>query len=262
MNEQIIINKLKKNKWEVYFEHIDKVSDEEYARIRTETFGASDSSRLLNVNPFANGTLEDLIKEKVTGVYDESIGLKPSVRMGKDIEHIILQKVQELFEREVYKPYNMYKDKNSGLSVNFDGVMEEEDELVPIEAKAVTKYGRIHYDFLKTTYQQLNGEWQPKMQVNLKPLLDQTKFDNIQEYIKALAKEYGIPVYYLTQVQQQMIALGSSKGYLVVMDVDTWNVNVFTVYRDNTIIKELSSLGSAYYIKLQMMKKKSLEKNL
>lgn len=70
-----------------------------------------------------------------------------------------------------------------------------------------------------------------------------------------------MPVYYLTQVQQQMLALGSTKGYLVVMDVDTWNVNIFTIYRDETIIKELKSLGSAYYIKLQMMLKKTLETN-
>lgn len=183
MTEQLIIDKLKENGWSVYYEHIDQASEEEYAKIRTKTFGASDSSKLLNVNPFANGKLEDLMNEKLTGEVDTSISKRPAVRMGKDIEHIILAKVQEPLKGEVYKPYNMYKDDVSGLSVNFDGVLQEDEELVPVEAKAVTKYGRVHYNFIKSTFQQLEGEWQQTSYVNIKPILEKDKFDNLQDYI-------------------------------------------------------------------------------
>ena len=46
----------------VKIEHIDQVSEEEYAMLRKESFGGSDSSILCGVNLYK--TLNQLIKEK------------------------------------------------------------------------------------------------------------------------------------------------------------------------------------------------------
>src|SRR5690554_4533033 len=104
----------------VVYEDIDQVPEEEFAQIRMSGMGASDSSKLLEVSPFPNSSLEDLIKERVTGAWDESIGKKGSVRMGKELETLVIEKTQnilrEAFQKDeddpfalyVYKPRHMY----------------------------------------------------------------------------------------------------------------------------------------------------------
>lgn len=253
--EQLIQDKLKQNNWSVYIKDIASVSDEEFAKARHNTFGASDSSKLLEVNPFPNGKLSDLMNEKINEIVDETISKKPSVRMGKDIEPLILDKATEALQSYVYKPYNMYKDDNSALSVNFDGVVYLNDELIPVEAKAISRFGRKYYDFNKATFTQKDGEWHPLNIIDLKPTVE----GNDATYINNLAEAYGIPVYYFTQLQQQILALNSGYGYLIALDVENWNAHMFKIYRDNYTINKLVSLGTAYGIKLQCMKnKKSL----
>lgn len=255
--EQKLIEQLKANNWSIAFENIDQVSEEQYAQIRMQGAGASDSSKLLNVNPFPNGTFDDLVKEKVLGIVDESIGKKASVRMGKEIEPLILEKAEKcpyLKAIKVYKPCNMYKDDNpTFLTVNFDGVAELEEEilLLPVEAKAVTKYGRKYYDFNKSTFYTKDGEWKeprilipPKININ-EPL-----------YYEQLAKEYGIPVYYFTQIQQQMISLGSSYGYLAALDVDNWDMHLFKIYKDEHTQEEIIKMGTLCGIEVQIKSSK------
>lgn len=251
--EELIINKLKENNWDVYYENIDQVTEEEYAKLRNDTFGASDSSKLLDVNPFPNGSLSDLMKEKLTGIFDETISKKPSVRMGKEIEPLILNKAEEVLNTKVYKPKNMYKDNESALSVNFDGVACIENELVPVEAKAISRFGRRYYNFNKTYYTQKDGVWYPLNTVELKPTVV-----NDEHYIENLADEYGIPVYYFTQLQQQILALNSDYGFLIALDVENWNAHIFKIYKDSYTLELIKSLGTAYGIKLNIMKNKTL----
>ena len=273
----ILTEKLKENGFQITYEDIDQVSEEEYVQIRMQGFGASDSSKLLNCNPFPNGTRMDLCKEKATGVYDESIGKKASVRMGKDIEPIILNKAGSLISIDkgtgvVLKPSNMYGNTHH-LNINYDGIWidtekemrdpgdplsfpihtyKEGGNIFPIEAKAVTKYGRRHYDFTKAIYFQKDGEYHKRDQNPSKyigPIRD------ISEYCIEAAKHYGIPVYYYTQIQQQMLGTDSD-GYLAVMDVDNWDVHVFKIYQDEYVQSELKRLGDVGWSIVEIQKEK------
>ena len=85
---------------------IDNASDlakhdpEYFAMIRRVGFGASDSSILLGVNPFPNGTIEKLIEQKKSKhlTPDElAIGQMVNVRKGVDLEPLILQKFREKY---------------------------------------------------------------------------------------------------------------------------------------------------------------------
>lgn len=243
--------------WETAYEDIDKVSEEEYVKIRMDYFGASDSSKLLEVNPFSLDPLKELINEKLTGKVDETISKKASVRMGKDIEPIILKKAANLLKIDIYKPKNMYKDKYTILATNFDGVSED---FIPIEAKAVTRFGRKYYNFLNAEYNTNQGEAYEKP-ILPKPELSIESFENIQAYITKMAEYYGVPVYYYTQIQQQILALNSQEGFLAVLDVENWDMHIFRIYKDDVTIQEIRTRGSIYGIKLNIMKenKKTLE---
>ena len=243
--------------WETAYEDIDKVPEEEYAKIRMDYFGASDSSKLLEVNPFSLDPLKELLNEKLTGKVDETIGKKASVRMGKDIEPIILKKAANLLKVDIYKPRNMYKDKTTILATNFDGVTEE---FVPVEAKAVTRFGKKYYNFLNAEYNTNQGEAYEKPMLP-KPKLKIEDFEDLQTYINKMAEYYGVPVYYYTQVQQQILALNSQEGFLAVLDVENWDMHIFRIYKDDVTIREIKSRGSIYGVKLEIMKsnKKTLE---
>ena len=133
-------------------EHIDQVSEEEYAMLRKESFGGSDSSILCGVNLYK--TLNQLIKEKnCKYITDEEkeVGNKAIVRKGKDLEPIILDKAAQELGIEINKPTAMFEFKEEPiLTLNYDGVAEENQVLIPIEAKLVSKYGEKHYNKDKT----------------------------------------------------------------------------------------------------------------
>ena len=243
--------------FDVVYENIDQVTEEEYREIRNNWIGASDSSKLLNVNPFPNGSREDLIEEKVNGIYDESIGKKASVRMGKDIEEVILKKVQEFFGRDDYfvnKPKDMYGDKDSGLGINFDSLAVYNDFVAfPIEIKAVTKYGRKYYNFYNSTYCQKDGVWQEER----KPVINTHIRAN---HYTEMAHEIGIPVYYYTQLQQQMMAVDASIGFLAALDVDNWDLHLFKVPKNEALWTNLKLIGKETTLKIRTIKKLKEEK--
>ena len=62
---------LEQNGFKIIHKNIDQATEEEYVQIRMQGFGASDSSKLLNCNPFPNGTRMHICIEKATGVHDE-----------------------------------------------------------------------------------------------------------------------------------------------------------------------------------------------
>lgn len=260
MHLKFLYDVLQSNNFQIVFENIDQVSEEEYVQIRMCGFGASDSSKLLNCNPFPNGTRMDLCREKATDSFDESIGKKASVRMGKDIEHIILNKAQEILNKTmstpgvVLKPPHMYGNPHH-LNINYDGIFIEETHLmgpIPIEAKAVTKYGRKHYDFNKSKFYTKDGELQPERETPLKYNGPQIP---INDYCIAAAKHYGIPVYYYTQAQQQMMGTNGD-GYLAVMDVDNWDIHLFYIHIDEYVQSELNRLGDIGWSIVEIQKEK------
>jgi hypothetical protein len=231
------------NNFNIVFLNIDEVPEEQFAQIRMSGLGASDSSKLLEVNPFPNGTLENLILEKVTGEYDESIGLKGSVRMGKELEPLVIEKTQKIINQTKYcegviiKPKDMFGDENH-LNVNFDGVLVNYDVIFPIEIKIVTKYGKRYYNFNRSNFYTKHGVLEQREEPIKFELAVET---NIQQHCKLAAEHYGIPVYYYTQLQQQIYALNAPYGILSILDIDEWDVHMFLVHRDNFVIEELKS---------------------
>ena len=225
MNINSLVNShLYQNGFKIMYEHIDKAPEEEFPKIRLMGFGASDSSKVLGVNPFQSRT--QVINEKITGDYDETISQKPNVRKGKELEPMILDKAEAFFGQQIDKPSHMYGD-GKGILVNFDGVMLDKGEtLVPVEAKLVSIYGRKYYNFTKSA-----SEFTPEDAIP-----ESTKYP---KDAKTAAMACGIPVYYYTQLQQQMLFLDSPYGYLVVLDDKEWELRIFKVYRNKKVIDEI-----------------------
>ena len=98
--EETLKQCVERNGLEVTCENIASASKEEFAKLRCNGFGASDSALLLDISPF--GTRTNLVKEKADMSINEEISKKSSVRMGRDLEPIILNKAEELLKKLVY----------------------------------------------------------------------------------------------------------------------------------------------------------------
>lgn len=210
----------------IAYENISQAPEDEFGRIRLMGFGASDSSKLLGVNPF--NTRADILLEKINEEYDESISALPNVRKGRELEPMILEKASEYFEKPILKPAHMYGD-GEGMLVNFDGVMVEDDRLIPVEAKLCSIYGRKYYEFTKAAADYYLPEIRQKSAL--------VQYDGTRA-VEA-AKYYGIPVYYYTQLQQQIHFLNAPYGYLSVLDDKEWTLRVFKIHRNEEVINEI-----------------------
>ncbi len=206
-----------------------ELTNDEYALVRKDYLGASDSSILCGVNLYKN--LEELVIEKNTRYItdqDREIGNKPAVRKGRDLEPLILRKFEEAREIHLAKPKLMYSHVEFPyLATNFDGVIE--DILIPVEAKFVTRYGERYYN--KTANEEVARQF------------DVTKRGPIAEHIKFWADKCGIPAYYYTQVQQQIFFLGSDYGYLCALFEESWDFKIFYIPRDEYTISHIISAG-------------------
>lgn len=254
------------NGLEVTCENIASASKEEFAKLRCNGFGASDSALLLDISPF--GTRTNLVKEKADMSINEEISKKSSVRMGRDLEPIILNKAEELLKKLVYtdkaivyKPTNMYGDKNTHLNINFDGVLflDEETPYTIVEAKAVTMYGKKYYKTDKAYIATKNGEVEDiidriGLQDKEKPDVPKINKINLKEMCTKLAEYYGIPIYYFTQVQQQLMALNAEYGYLATLLVDTWEMYIYKIYRNDDIIDILKQESKKNWAMVEAMR--------
>ena len=170
-----------------------------FAMVRRSGLGASDSSVILGVNQWT--TLQDLIEEKKSiGLTDHEIevGNKENVRKGRDLEPIILENFEKNLALTVVKPDPMYRIKeHPQLTINFDGVTVLGEQLIPVEAKFVSAFASKYWDRTKQIHNWYEGN----------PLI--CGGATIQEHILEEAKLYGIPGYYYTQVQQQMLGLNA-----------------------------------------------------
>ena len=223
-------------------------NQDEFRNIRQQGLGASDSSVVLGVNPFPDNNIPELMRQKLqknkTAV-EQKIGSLASVRKGSDLEHLILDKFCEKFGVEVLKPLDMYKLKQYPyIRINYDGLLLTPDEPeVPVEIKLITIYGMKYYNKDKAI-----------MDLSQDPIQPVSNEVTTTKYIKDMAKQSGIPVYYYTQLQQQMLGTGAPYAYLVGMDDGKWELIVWKIYRDQRTIETLIEKASALWGKIENLK--------
>ena len=217
-------------------ENIDQYPNEEYALLRKNGLGTSDSSVVLGVNPYS--TKSDLIAEKSRDYLTEdelAVGDKSAVRKGRDLEPMIIYKHSQIMDRHVIKPIDMYRHKEyPHIKFNFDGVLDKlynEDgtyQYIPDEIKVVTYYGMKHYQFDKAFFRE---------HIGFGIIPPHYEEENIG--IEGKAGMYGIPPYYYTQLQQQIFGLNAPYGFLTVLNERNWEINSFFVWRDQKVINQL-----------------------
>ena len=222
----------------VEIEDIDSVvetDNEQFALLRKNGLGGSDSSSVLGVNPYTSR--QQLIESKARDTLTEeekAVGDKVAVRKGRDLEPLIIQKTEKYFKTDIFKPKDMYRFKNAPwLTMNFDGVAENENGYFPCEIKVVTLYGQKHYNFNKAFFDETQG---------LLPLPENYAMSEINT-IETKAMQYGIPPYYYTQLQQEMMALNAPYGWLSVLRDSDWRVFTFYVHADPFVQSRLVTEG-------------------
>ena len=221
---------------EIDIKNIDQYPNQEYALLRKNGLGTSDSSIVLGVNPYK--TRSDLIAEKCRNyLTDEelAVGDKSAVRKGRDLEPMIIYKHSQIMDRHIIKPINMYRHKEyPHIKFNFDGVLDKlynDDgtyQYIPDEIKVVTIYGMKHYQFDKAFFREHKG---------FSIIPPHYEEENIS--IEGKAGLYGIPPYYYTQLQQQIFGLNAPYGFLTVLNEKNWEINSFFVWRDQRVINQL-----------------------
>lgn len=217
---------------EIKVENIDQVSEEDYALLRKESFGGSDSSILCGVNLYKN--MDQLINEKnCKYITDEEkeVGNKAIVRKGRDLEPIILDKASKELGIEVHKPTAMFVFKDEPiLTLNYDGVGEISNVLIPIEAKLISKYGEKYYNKDKT----IEDNKEVDMSI---------EGDSLETHIKRKATRIGIPPYYYTQVQQEIMGLKAPYGYLAALFDETWTFKLYLVKADPYVQNKIRDIA-------------------
>lgn len=210
----------------VVIENIDQVSAEEFTRSRREGFGGSDSGVLCGVNPYT--TLDELIMQKAQReLTEEELETQNQVAImkGNDLEPLIIEKASKFLGTKVLKPSDTYEFNDYPyLRMNFDGVIEQTDGYHPVEIKVVTKKGMRHYNPAKAIYSE-RGLWQRPPMLMASP----------NNSILTKAAEVGIPPYYYTQVQDEMMACGTDWGFLCALFEATWTCHLFYIPRDPAV---------------------------
>jgi len=204
---------------------------EAFGLIRRQGIGASDTAALLGVSPFPNGTTQELIYQKQAKYMtaaELAIGQMVNVRKGNDLEPLILAKFMKMYKVEdVSKPSAMYGIVGTPLTVNFDGIMGVGAYMIPVECKFISSYGGKYYNFSKCM-----SPNELSYGKELMPLADNL---TDEAYIMARANEAGIPVYYYTQVQQQMMGLNAPFCYLTCLAEKDWESRTFCIMRDERV---------------------------
>lgn len=247
VNEESIALDLNRVPLEIAVENIDAVSKEEFTQLRRKGFGGSDSSVLVGVNPFS--TISDLIASKTRTELSEeekAIGKLASVRKGNDLEPLIIEKATMALENKIFKPPHMYRFKEFPyLTMNFDGVTDlEGKQYVPVEIKYCTYRGEKHYNKFKAFFDESAPEGK---QYTFEPEDIAEKNMSIEER----AAYYGVPPYYFTQVQQEMLALDAPFGFIAVMFESDWYIRVFKIWRDPKTQRAITIQGYRVWQKVE-----------
>lgn len=97
-------------------------------------FGASDAPALMGASPYK--TRSDLFLNKL--IEPEVQEDKPEFRRGNILEPVLLEQASEFFSREIFTPNLVYREGR--FSVSLDGVDNEEEPTIIVEAKTTTRY--------------------------------------------------------------------------------------------------------------------------
>lgn len=250
-NEEVRELDLKRVPVEIAVENIDSVSKEDFTQLRRQGFGGSDSSVLVGVNPF--NTVSDLIQSKLRTELSEeekAIGKLTAVRKGNDLEPLIVSKATEILKTVVFKPPHMYRFKEFPyLTMNFDGVTDlNGKQYVPVEIKVCTIRGEKHYNKFKAIFDESLPE-------GTQAKLEQPDIAENNMSIEERAAHYGIPPYYFTQLQQEMMALDAPFGFLAVLFESDWYVRIYKVYKDPKTQHAIIMQGYKVWQKIEAIKK-------
>jgi hypothetical protein len=134
--------------------------------------------------------------------------------------------------------------------MNFDGVTGTPEQYIPAEIKVVTMYGEKHYDFTKAMYREDMQSFLP-----LPEDVTERNWDIINK-----AAHYGIPPYYYTQVQQEMMALNAPFGHLSVLTDRTWMLYTFYIHRDAMVQREIILQGYKLWNIIEKAKAENVSK--
>lgn len=230
---------------EVAVKNIDSLPNEQYAMLRKDGLGGSDSSIILGVNPYT--TLQELIAEKCRDHLTEeekAVGDNINVKKGLDLEPLIISKFEKFFGQKTWKPSDMYVFKDfSYLKMNFDGVTGTPEQYIPCEIKVVTKKGERHYDISKAMF--IEG-------IGFRPI--QPNWAELNNSIQTKASQYGIPPYYYTQLQQEILACNAPFGYLSVLYETTWTFYTFFIHRDKNVQADIILQGAKVWDRITAIK--------
>lgn len=246
----------------VVLENAATAPEEVFQEFRYKAFGASDASVLLgvafNAPTIPMKTIEDLIIEKNEKFNDPAIGKKAAVRKGKELESLIIEKVETFLKGNIIKPQHMYGALNI-FHTNFDGVLFQAFpsqpgveyiaylQPIPVEIKLCTMYGRKNYNWPLGISEFGNLEDLLTREVRIIPARPNM---SVEEHINNNANNFGIPPYYYSQLQQQIYFTGAPFGYLAVMDDANWEVFLYKIPRDEFAINQLIFRGIKYVGKL------------
>ena len=222
--------------------------------------GASDTSVFLGTMAKFSKGVDDLIRDKLTMEYTEAdakISNISSVRMGHDLEPLVLAKAVDLFDTEVIKVPEMFRMlKYPWLTMNLDGIMEipwpgtnplEQTAFIPVEAKVVTTFGDKYYDWDKST--KLFSA--PDISVPV----PNCSMEVMVDYIEKLAAETGLPPYYYVQVQHELLGMGAPVGYLVALRIKDWDVYPFAVTANPQVQQWIILKGNEVWQKIERLRK-------
>ncbi len=225
----------------IFYKDVNLLPNDEYAKLRKATFGASDVASIFGLG---FKTLDEVIAQKANPeLTEEELAIKdnPSVKKGQELEPLILSKYEKKFNIKVEKPTNMYEIW-PGLTTNFDGTVNFD---YPVEAKYVTTFGHRNYDTKDTYY------------FNKKPT---EQYGTMKEHIKFMAGGLGIPPYYYTQIQTQIMALGSEYGDLTALFEKDWELRTYRAAADPFFQRALKVEHHKAYQKLREAKGIQIEK--
>ena len=207
----------------------------EFCLIRRQGFGASDASTVLGVNKW--NKIEDVLVQKQSSEVTEEelkVGQKPQVRMGNDLEPLILEKFKEWAGTDkIEKPEAMYRlTKYPWLTINYDGLWLD----TPVEIKTVSMFASKYWDWDKAL----------DSPSSTKPNAPYIGTTDPAMRLEVLSAHYGVPDYYITQVQQQLLGTEANGAYLVALDVKNWEVRVFWIWEDEELQRKIIERSYEY----------------
>lgn len=231
---------------EIFYKDVDKVDNITFIQLRREGFGGSDAGVLLGVNPYQS--IEELLMSKIPQPPTQNelmVGLNPAVQAGTELEPLVIKHMEEVFKRPVIKPVDMYHFKDYPyLAMNFDGVLDIEDRYIPDEVKVVTLRGARHYQPHIAWYRDTLGFGIIPEDISTLNVPIQTKADH-----------YGIPAYYYTQVQQEMLALNAPYAYLTAYFQKTGESCMFYIWKDQAVQNQIILQGWKAWQKVEEMRR-------